>query len=62
MASFKVDLDIGNDAMQTAEDVAGALIRIAAMVKRDGLLRNSEQSVRDINGNRVGAFKYNGRL
>ncbi len=62
MGSFKIELDMGNDAMQSAEDVAGALIRIAAMVKRDGLLRNSEQSVRDDNGNCVGTFKYNGRL
>jgi hypothetical protein len=61
MASFKIELDMGNDAMQTAEDVAGVLIRIAAQLTAEGFYTNSAQWVRDANGNRVGTFKYENR-
>jgi hypothetical protein len=53
--TFVLTIDLGNDAMQTHEDVAEALERTA------GRLRAStadQASIRDINGNSVGQWIF----
>lgn len=54
MASFKVTIELGNEAMESGDDVADALRSVASRVEngqRDGY-------VRDRNGNTVGSFKF----
>jgi hypothetical protein len=52
---FTLRIEQGNAAMQTAEDIAGALRRVAAKLE-DGY---NEGLVRDDNGNTVGDFAHN---
>lgn len=57
--TFKLEIEMGNDAMQTAEDVATALIQVAAKLKRGqatGEIELDEGKVYDANGNYVGDF------
>lgn len=55
---FVVKIDMGNIAMQTASDVAEALIDVAANLKRGKL----SGSIVDVNGNTVGDYcARNGR-
>jgi hypothetical protein len=51
-AQFTVKIYLGNDAMQTPEDVADALRRVAEQLENG----TTEGSIRDINGNTVGSF------
>ena len=53
---FKLSITMGNDAMQTPEDVAAALREVASKME-DG---HDEGSIRDVNGNKVGTFRLNG--
>jgi hypothetical protein len=57
---FVLDIELGNDAMQTPDDVREALQRICHV---DGTLANltnftdeDEGNIRDANGNRVGKW------
>ncbi len=52
---FKLEIDLGNDAMQSVHDVAQALARLAAKMRESGA-RNG--TIRDENGNIVGAFSF----
>ena len=55
---FRFILSIGNDAMQSGVDLAGALRRAAMYFDNVGDLEPMHaESVRDFNGNRVGQFK-----
>ena len=49
---FDLHIDLGNDAMQTGEDVAEALRRIAEMLDH-GYTSNR---IGDLNGNAVGTW------
>ena len=51
---FTLDIDLGNDAMQTADDVAEALRRVAKRLEADRDL--SSGLIRDLNGNTVGVW------
>jgi hypothetical protein len=53
---FTVEIELGNDAMQNGEDVANALVEMAAD------LRIGQESgvVRDFNGNTVGRWAFDG--
>jgi len=53
MDQFKVKIDLGNDAMQTAEDVALALRDVVANLENG----RTEGKIFDANGNKVGSFK-----
>jgi hypothetical protein len=58
---FTLQIWIGNDAMQTSQDVADALRKVAKRLE-DGetleqLACRTGDSVRDLNGNTVGWFK-----
>lgn len=54
--TFKLTIRLGNDAMQTREDVAEALVRVAEKL-RAGL---ETTTIRDLNGNTVGEWSYKG--
>ena len=53
---FVVEIELGNDAMQTGRDVADVLAKIAtSMEANEGVLRDSDASrIMDANGNTVG--------
>ncbi len=53
---FRVSTEMGNEAMQSSEDVANALVAIAADLRSGGFARHA-QNVYDHNGNRVGMYK-----
>ncbi len=59
---FRVRIDMGNDAMQSPQDVAHALRQIAKDIDpyTDWRSFDSER-VRDINGNAVGSWKIDKR-
>jgi Flp pilus assembly protein TadG len=50
---FKLSIELGNDAMQTAEDVANALQDIADELASGA----SDGHIRDDNGNTVGTWE-----
>jgi hypothetical protein len=52
---FRVEIKTGNDAMQTAEDLARALRDVADRIEQiDGYIGHGR--IRDENGNTVGTF------
>lgn len=55
--TFHLEIAIGNDSMQSPDDVASALEEVAANLRRDARLRGSTDGsiIRDTNGNRVGS-------
>lgn len=53
---LKLEIEIGNDAMQTRLDVAEALERVAIRLKTFGLDRASSK-ILDVNGNTVGKWQ-----
>ena len=63
MAQFILKIDIGNDAMKTPRDICRTLREIADNIKdaRINDLRHY-QSVRDVNGNRIGQFGIKGNV
>lgn len=56
---LRVTIRLGNDAMQTGEDLSDALRVIASDVKYLGTLSRGTHAVTvlDVNGNRVGQWK-----
>jgi hypothetical protein len=55
---FRLTIILGNAAMLTPEHVADALRRVAGELDRCGLPEEAG-SIRDLNGNRVGTWRYN---
>ena len=54
---FKLRITIGNDAMQTGEDVAGALRKVADKLQNVGKLPTfHHRNILDDNGNVVGTY------
>jgi hypothetical protein len=52
---FTLTIEMGNDAVQTAEDIAGILDDTSQGIRDDGeLISDFKFSVRDANGNTVG--------
>jgi len=58
MTEFSLKIELGNEAMLTAEDVARALRGVARRIDSDGL--HGHRAVMDDNGNRVGSFFVSG--
>jgi hypothetical protein len=56
MTKFVVTIELGNDAMNEAADVAAALARIAKDLVTIGWPFRDGRPIRDINGNRVGTY------
>jgi hypothetical protein len=52
--SFTLELELGNEAMQSPEDIADALRRVAQMIENS---HGAEGSIMDNNGNTVGKFE-----
>ena len=50
--TFSLNIELGNETMQTPDDVAEALLRVIARLQ-DG---HKEGAIRDLNGNTVGTF------
>lgn len=50
---FTLEIELGNEAMQTADDVAEALERTARQLRH---LDHGEFAIFDLNGNKVGAW------
>jgi len=59
MAKFFLEIDLGNDAMKTPEDIGGALQRVGRMVEQthDPKFGEWKNNIRDINGNKVGFYE-----
>ncbi len=51
---FTLEITLGNDAMQTPEDVAYALRQVINTLEQIGF--NSHGRIPDVNGNRVGEW------
>ena len=51
---FNLKIEMGNDAMQTPEDVADALETVAAKMKNSG---SRSGPIFDLNGNKVGTYE-----
>lgn len=57
MASFRLEIEMGNEAMQTYADIAQATRRIFAdFANRTELLQDDAGRIYDINGNKVGTW------
>ena len=54
MSEFRLRIELGNEAMQTAEDVAEALRRTAKRLEMIG----QQGPILDTNGNLVGGFEF----
>jgi hypothetical protein len=61
--TFTLKINLGNDAMQTPEDVAEALRNAAVKVAMQGgnFDAGDGAGIRDENGNTVGSWKVTGR-
>ncbi len=57
MRVFKLTIEMGNDAMRDADDLAAALHQVASGLRGLGTLQ-LEGDVRDANGNTVGNYQY----
>jgi hypothetical protein len=53
-----IKITTGNDAVQTAGDIANLLVELAKRIKRDGGFDNITK-VMDVNGNSVGTVETN---
>ena len=55
--TFNLTIELGNDAMQTPEDVARKLRELAAYINREyATFLPEHHRIRDDNGNTVGSF------
>ena len=54
---FTLEIELGNAAMRTAEDVAERLERTAKKLRENGLIRNFYGRIGDRNGNTVGTWQ-----
>lgn len=56
--TFTLTIELGNDAMQTTDDIATALEAVAVQLQRSGAINPEyQQKVRDRNGNTVGRWE-----
>jgi hypothetical protein len=58
MELFTLTIDMGNDAMNEAYDVAAKLIEVGQAIRRDYFGEGHTESILDDNGNRVGSWKF----
>lgn len=57
MAQFTLQIEMGNEAMRTYADIAGAVRRIFAdFANRPELLQYDAGRIYDVNGNKVGTW------
>jgi len=58
MNSFTLTISLGNEAMQTADDVAWALGLLITELRSVTLAGETHGPIRDVNGNRVGEWHF----
>jgi len=59
MREFTLSIDLGNEAMETPDDVATVLESIADRCRtHSAVAPGHTQSIMDLNGNRVGSWKF----
>ena len=56
--TFKLQIELGNAAMLTAENVAGALNRVSYELDTSEAPGSLSGNVRDHNGNTVGSWEF----
>lgn len=56
MQKFTLVIKLGNDAMQTADDIAEALERVAKKVREIPTMQDFDGPIMDLNGNKVGVW------
>jgi hypothetical protein len=58
--TFTLTIKLGNDAMQTEQDISDAL---QALINEGSITigRGNGRNIRDLNGNAVGSWKVTGR-
>ncbi len=59
--TFRLHIEIGNEAMSEPQHVAAALERAARAVERGELVPGNRAAITDGNGNRVGACEVVGQ-
>ena len=57
MSTFILKITLGNDAMITGYDIAGALREVAGRIENPGYIRKDEGRIMDLNGNTVGTWR-----
>ncbi len=59
MAKFTLEIELGNDAMNSASDIAGALIKVAKRIEMNNYSVESSivRGIMDENGNSVGSWE-----
>ncbi len=58
--TFTLTIETGNDAMQTFPDIAGALLKLATLLRGYGEISQTcwdGGKIRDLNGNSVGRWE-----
>ncbi len=53
---FILKIELGNDAMQTGDDIAWAIQGVARQIVNDGTDRVTGHKIMDVNGNSVGCW------
>ena len=53
---FTLEIELGNDAMQTEDDVARALKEVAKNIRNHGF-DDATEGIFDLNGNKVGEWR-----
>ena len=55
---FELEIELGNEAMLNAEDVAATLAQVAHELKFSRVSSGINGNIRDINGNTVGSWEF----
>lgn len=55
---FVLEINLGNEAMQTPETVAIALEEVVRVLRSGRFDGNDARPIRDINGNRIGEWTW----
>lgn len=53
---FVLEIELGNDAMQTYRDIQKALTVVTGKLEQKEFSPNDHHPIHDVNGNRVGHF------
>jgi len=57
MPKFILEIDLGNEAMRSDDDIARTLHEIADLIHYDGIHYKPAKQIRDTNGNVVGKYE-----
>ena len=60
--SFTITIELGNAAMETAEDIAAALRKLADQLDQGQHVPHQTRCVKDVNGNVVGEAHWDGPM